>query len=179
MPLNSSQANHLLLHMKCFFKSRAAVERMWHIQDSQGQILALPFRFKSVKPFKVFPLRSKAERGVKGGGHDDGPCLQKEPVSHTLCLLLSLSPTHTHSLSLTHTLSLSRTLSLTHTPCLSLSLSHSRTLSLTLSLSHTRRTLFAEGACCRADRPVPARLHVPDLRGWSLGFGIWGLGFGG
>ena len=38
----------------------AAVERVWHTQDSQGQILALVFRLKSVNPFKVLPLRSLA-----------------------------------------------------------------------------------------------------------------------
>jgi len=37
-----------------------AVERMWQMQDSQGQILALAFRQKSSKPCKVFPLRSEA-----------------------------------------------------------------------------------------------------------------------
>ena len=34
-----------------------AVERTGHIQDSQGQILALAFRHKSLKPFKLLPLR--------------------------------------------------------------------------------------------------------------------------
>ena len=29
------------------------------MQDSQGQILALAFRFKSLKPFKLIPLRSE------------------------------------------------------------------------------------------------------------------------
>jgi len=31
------------------------------LQDRQGQILVLAFRFKSFKPFKLFPLRSEAE----------------------------------------------------------------------------------------------------------------------
>ena len=70
-------------------------------------------------------------------------------LTHLLTLSLSLIHTHTHtlSLSLTHTLSLSlthtltRSLSLTHTLSLSHSLTHTHTLSLslthTLSLSHT------------------------------------------
>ena len=33
---------------------------MRHIEDSQGQIVALAFRQTSLKPFKVFPLRSAA-----------------------------------------------------------------------------------------------------------------------
>ena len=33
-----------------------------HIQDSQGQILAVAFRRKSFKRVKLFPLRSRAER---------------------------------------------------------------------------------------------------------------------
>ena len=39
---------------------KTAVERIWHIEDIQGQVLALTFRLKSVTRFKVFPLRSKA-----------------------------------------------------------------------------------------------------------------------
>jgi len=40
---------------------------MWHIQDSQGQILAVAFRLKVVDHFKVFPLRSEADDGrVRG-----------------------------------------------------------------------------------------------------------------
>ena len=39
----------------------AAVERNWHIQDSQGQILALAFSLKSLKRSKFFPLRSEAD----------------------------------------------------------------------------------------------------------------------
>jgi hypothetical protein len=34
-----------------------------HTQDSQGQILALAFRFKSLKPVQHFPLRSQADAG--------------------------------------------------------------------------------------------------------------------
>jgi len=41
---------------------RPAVERMWRIKDSQGQIPALSCRQKSSKPFKVFPLRLAADR---------------------------------------------------------------------------------------------------------------------
>jgi len=39
---------------------KTAVERMWHIPDSQGQILALYFRQKSLKSYKLFPPRSAA-----------------------------------------------------------------------------------------------------------------------
>jgi len=34
--------------------------RIQQIQDSHGQILALAFGEKSLKPFKLFPLRSEA-----------------------------------------------------------------------------------------------------------------------
>ena len=37
-----------------------AVERIWHVQDSIGQIMALAFRYKSTKPTKWFFLRSEA-----------------------------------------------------------------------------------------------------------------------
>ena len=51
-------------------KSQTAVERIWRIQGSQAQILALDFRRKSLKPFQLFPLRSKAEghTAPRGGG---------------------------------------------------------------------------------------------------------------
>ena len=39
-----------------------AIGRLGHTHDSQGQILALASMFKALKPFKVFPLRSKAEQ---------------------------------------------------------------------------------------------------------------------
>ena len=32
------------------------VEQLWHMEDSQGQIPALAFRKKSLKPLKLFPL---------------------------------------------------------------------------------------------------------------------------
>ena len=38
----------------------SAVQRMWHIHDSQGQILPLAFRRKSPTPFMMFPPRSEA-----------------------------------------------------------------------------------------------------------------------
>ena len=34
------------------------------MQDSQGQILALAFRQKTLKPLKLFPLGSEAERST-------------------------------------------------------------------------------------------------------------------
>ena len=39
--------------------------RLWHIYDSHGQILALAFRQKSLKPCEVFPLRSEADSGFR------------------------------------------------------------------------------------------------------------------
>jgi hypothetical protein len=42
-----------------------AVERTWHMQDSQGQIMALwPWLVKFLKPFKLFPLRGIHESVV-------------------------------------------------------------------------------------------------------------------
>ena len=38
----------------------SAVERMWHMEGSQGQILALAFWSKSSRPFEIFPFRSAA-----------------------------------------------------------------------------------------------------------------------
>ena len=38
----------------------AAVERIWNMEDNQGQILALALRKKAQKPFQLFPLRSEA-----------------------------------------------------------------------------------------------------------------------
>ena len=43
----------------------SAFERTWHIYDSQGQILALAFRCKSLKPFTVFPLHYSQTRRVR------------------------------------------------------------------------------------------------------------------
>jgi len=39
----------------------AAVKKIWHLQDSQGQILALAFRRKCLKSFEMFPVRSVAD----------------------------------------------------------------------------------------------------------------------
>ena len=39
------------------------VEQTWHIYDSQVHVLALAFRSKSSKPFKLFPLRSDSGLG--------------------------------------------------------------------------------------------------------------------
>ena len=44
-----------------------ALETIWHIQDSQGQILALVVRKQALKCFRLFPLRSEAEGRVSGG----------------------------------------------------------------------------------------------------------------
>ena len=42
-----------------------AAERIWHTYDSQGQIMALPFRSKASQRLKLFPLRSEAAFGRK------------------------------------------------------------------------------------------------------------------
>ena len=39
----------------------AAIEQIWHIQDSQGPILASALTKKSFERFKWLPLRSEAE----------------------------------------------------------------------------------------------------------------------
>ena len=44
-----------------------SVERIWHIYDSQGQILDVAFRKRSLKSLKVFPLCSKAVRPAGRG----------------------------------------------------------------------------------------------------------------
>ena len=47
-----------------------AVEQRWHIKVGQGQIMALAFRLKSLKPFKLYPLpgkRDTAERSEWNG----------------------------------------------------------------------------------------------------------------
>ena len=36
---------------------RLCVKRIWHMLDSQGQVLALAFRSKSVNSFEFFPVR--------------------------------------------------------------------------------------------------------------------------
>ena len=47
--------------MALFDNAGTAVEKIWHTYDSQGQILALAFMYRSLKPFKMFPLRSNVE----------------------------------------------------------------------------------------------------------------------
>ena len=41
---------------------------MWHISDSQDQILPLAFRFRSLEPCKLFPLRLEVGGRVLLGG---------------------------------------------------------------------------------------------------------------
>jgi len=41
-----------------------AAKRIWHHNDSQGQILALTFSEKSFKPLKLFPFRPAAGGGI-------------------------------------------------------------------------------------------------------------------
>ena len=40
-----------------------AAQRIWHMYNSQGQILAVAFRYKALNYFMLFPLGSGAERG--------------------------------------------------------------------------------------------------------------------
>ena len=50
----------------CLFRV-PAVERIWHMLHSQGQMLALEVRPKSAKPFTMFPLRSEARVSIESG----------------------------------------------------------------------------------------------------------------
>ena len=45
---------------RCCLSLVTAVERIWHIYDSQSQILALALGGTPLKPMKLFPLRSEA-----------------------------------------------------------------------------------------------------------------------
>ena len=45
-----------------------AVKKIWHMEDSQGQILASAFKYISSKRFKLFPVRSEAEPKPHAGG---------------------------------------------------------------------------------------------------------------
>ena len=57
----------------------SAVERIWHIKDSQGQITALAFRLKSFTPLSVFPLDSEAVYRVHKGRGRPTPCSKGGP----------------------------------------------------------------------------------------------------
>ena len=46
----------------CPGNERSAAQRIWHTEDSQGQVLALAFRSRSLNRFKVFHLRPDAAR---------------------------------------------------------------------------------------------------------------------
>jgi len=41
-------------------RGATAVERIWHLEDSQGQILAVNSKSKSMKSLKLFTFRSEA-----------------------------------------------------------------------------------------------------------------------
>ena len=47
---------------------RPRVEQIWHIQDIQGQILALASSQRPLNRFELFPLRSEVEHGFPRGG---------------------------------------------------------------------------------------------------------------
>ena len=44
--------------------AHAADKRTWHREDSRGQMLALAFRQKSLKRFKLFPLCSDGRKKI-------------------------------------------------------------------------------------------------------------------
>ncbi len=98
--------------------------------------------------------------------------LKHVTLSHTHTLSLSHTHTHTHalSLSLTHT----RALSLSHTHTRSLSLSHTHThthtRSLSLSFTHTHtlpsvsHAALLSGSCCDPELRSPAPADVCSYR---------------
>jgi len=46
-----------LIEWLTLLQTDSAIKRIWHMQNSHGQILALDFREKSLKPFELLPLR--------------------------------------------------------------------------------------------------------------------------
>ena len=56
LPLHNTHPLHS--EMACL-ASTTAVEQIWHIEDSQGQILALTFRSKSLRSDSQIKVRSK------------------------------------------------------------------------------------------------------------------------
>ena len=59
----------------------AAVELIWHILDSQGQILALAFRGKSLNTLDLFPVRSAAAWTEWDGGAGERAQLRRREGS--------------------------------------------------------------------------------------------------
>ena len=45
-------------------KASSRLERIWHIYESQGRILAVASRHTSLKPFQSFPLRSETATSI-------------------------------------------------------------------------------------------------------------------
>jgi len=78
-------ARHLPIVRHTSFQG-SAVERMWHIYDSQGQILALSLRYKSSFSFKIFLLRSTAA----GETGEVWPRLSKLIWDRRKCILVEL-----------------------------------------------------------------------------------------
>ena len=70
----------------------ADIERMWHTQDSHGQIPALYIRSTPLNPFNLIPFRSGSGRlrlwGYKSGVnlHDIGTCGSVSPYSGRDCV---------------------------------------------------------------------------------------------
>ena len=68
---------------------RPAVARIWHIQASQGQFLALTFKYKSLQCFGLFPLRAQQgsarverRRDDPQGAQSFGPPISGLEVNH-------------------------------------------------------------------------------------------------
>ena len=64
-------------------RGMSAVWRIWHIQDRPGQVTALGFRLKSLKPLKLFPLDAEAVYRVQKGRGIHTPCSKGAPNSST------------------------------------------------------------------------------------------------
>ena len=66
-------------------------EGTWHMSDSQGHILALAFKLKSLKSFQVFPLRSRADSAEIGSSLPNNQRqhralhIQKDVPPYALC----------------------------------------------------------------------------------------------
>jgi len=79
--------------------------------------------------------------------------LCQEPSRLDIRCIRCLSPSHTHSLSLSHTLSLPHTHTLSHSHTLSLSLTHTLSPTHTLSLPHTHYLPLSLSLLTAANQP--------------------------
>ena len=72
---------------------------MWHVQDSQRQVLALAFRSEVLEILELSPLRSSADDGQalesKGVSHTTVPhatCVRRSPCAHRNLLSYASNP---------------------------------------------------------------------------------------